>query len=232
MWQDRRSSSLEILDLGPQYYTQPEYDHCLALLGKINRYLGGFRATNKALKTLKTLPKSILEVGCGGGYLCHYLHKNYPETLIFGIDLSKEAIQHAKAQFSKENEGKIAFATQKEKTLLFNESSFDVVTTMLVCHHMTDEELVQFIKEAYRICSVSVIINDLHRHLLAYLSFSLIVPFVFPNRLIWNDGRLSIRRAFRKKDWSKIMEKAGFHPDQWTLKWNWAFRWTLTLRKT
>lgn len=220
-----------MIDLGPHHYTQSEYRHCLELLGKINHYLGGFRATDHALKNLKTIPKSILEVGCGGGSLCQYLHKRYPETEILGIDLSAEAIQYAAANLSKENEKKIAFATQKEKTLPFPESSFDVVTTMLVCHHMTDDELMLFIKEAYRVCSTSVIINDLHRHIGAYLSFSAIARLAFPNRLIWHDGRLSIRRAFRKKDWHDLMEKAGFHPDQWTLKWHWAFRWTLTLRK-
>jgi 2-polyprenyl-3-methyl-5-hydroxy-6-metoxy-1,4-benzoquinol methylase len=75
---------------------------------------------------------------------------------------------------------------QKEKTLSYPDNSFDVVTTMLVCHHMTDEEIVQFLKDSYRICKKAVIINDLQRHLLAYVSFSLIAPIIF--RLAHSNG--------------------------------------------
>lgn len=228
MWQPVRSNELEILDLGREYYSPEEYDECLSLLYKVNRLLGGFKATERAFKSLPFRPRSILEVGCGGGYLCHVLHQAFPGADITGIDLSTAAIAHAKLHCGFP---KITFSVQKEKKLECAEGSFDVVTTMLVCHHMTDDELVQFLKEAYRACSQAVIINDLQRHFLAYASFSLIAPIAFPNRLIWNDGRLSVRRGFRKADWSRILKQAGFSESQWTLTWNWAFRWTLTLRK-
>lgn len=226
MWQARRSYEQEILDLGPEHYTSEEYEHCLTLLGRINSLLGGFRATLKALKKLPT-PRSILEIGCGGGYLCRYLNSWYPQTAIRGIDISREAIAFAE-RHKVEN---VSFSVQADKTLHFPDNSFDVVTTMLVCHHMDDEELVRFLQESYRVCREAVVINDLQRHVLAYLSYSLITPFLFANRLIWHDGRLSIRRSFRKSDWTALLEKAGFQKSRYDLKWNWAFRWTLTLRK-
>jgi 2-polyprenyl-3-methyl-5-hydroxy-6-metoxy-1,4-benzoquinol methylase len=190
--------------------------------------LGGFKATKRAFKALLSVPRSILDVGCGGGYLCQYLHQLYPEAKITGIDLSKAAVAHAKVHCASQN---VSFSVQNEKRLDYAENSFDIVTTILVCHHMTDEELVQFLKEAYRTCSQAVIINDLQRHILAYVSFSLVAPILFPNRLIWNDGRPSARRAFRREDWVRLMRQAGFSDQQWTLTWNWAFRWVLTLRK-
>lgn len=228
MWQPVRSNELEILDLGSDYYSPEEYDECLSLLYKVNRLLGGFKSTERAFKALPFTPKSILEVGCGGGYLCQVLHQVFPEASITGIDLSTAAIAHAKFHCNGPN---VTFSAQREKKLEYDEGSFDVVTTMLVCHHMTDEELVQFLKEAYRTCSQAVIINDLQRHFLAYASFSLIAPIAFPNRLIWNDGRLSVKRGFRRSDWIRVLKQAGFRENQWMLKWNWAFRWTLTLRK-
>ncbi len=228
MWQNERSLELEMLDLGPSHYSLEEYNACLKLLSRINCILGGFKATLKEFKALNHPIASILEIGCGGGYLCKKLERVFPNAEIKGIDLSSEAIIHAEKLLPS---SRISFEVQKEKTLSFPDDSFDVVTTMLVCHHMKDEEVVKFLKDTYRICKKAVIINDLQRHLLAYVSFSLIAPILFPSRLIWNDGRLSIRRAFRKRDWITLLEKAGFHQGQWSLKWNWAFRWTLTLSK-
>jgi 2-polyprenyl-3-methyl-5-hydroxy-6-metoxy-1,4-benzoquinol methylase len=230
MWQPKRSYQPEILDLGS--YTPDEYDSCLKLLCRVNRLLGGFKATKRAFHALKSAPTSILEVGCGGGYLCQQLHRLFPQASIKGIDLSSAAISHADKELPIGLRDKVSFSLQDSKNLDFKQGSFDVVTTMLVCHHMTDEELVQFLQEAYHISSKAVVINDLQRHFLAYWSFSLIAPFLFRNRLIWNDGRISVRRAFRKSDWKRLMERAGFHESQWKLTWNWAFRWTLTLRKS
>lgn len=231
MWQDKRSFEKEILDLGSDHYSPEEYNSCLKLLKRLNFFLGGFRASRRAFKNLNTIPSSILEVGCGGGYLCQCLHRWFPNATVHGIDISREAIDHAEKHLPEEFKKKVTFSMQNGKTIEYPDNSFDVVTAMLVCHHMTDDELVIFLKQSYRISSQAVIINDLHRHILAYISFSLIAPFAFPNRLIWHDGRLSVRRSFHKRDWFSLLEKAGFQKQQCTLKWHPAFRWTLTIRK-
>lgn len=219
---------LEILDLGSDHYTMNEYKHCLRLLGRINRFLGGFNATKRAFKSLKNAPKSILEVGCGGGHLCQKMAQWFPHAKITGIDIDNAAVIEAEKHLNMQNK-QVRFEKQHDKTLKYTDGQFDVVTTILVCHHMNDQELIDFLKESYRICSSAVIINDLHRHFLAYAGFALIAPLVFPNRLIWHDGRLSIKRSFRKRDWEHILHMAGFHKNQYVLRWNWAFRWTLTL---
>lgn len=229
MWQKERSQELEILDLDSSHYTQDEYKHCLKLLGRINQWLGGFQATKKAFTHLKKNPESILEVGCGGGYLCQLMSQWFPQAQITGIDINPAAVEETrKFNFSNKN---VNSEQQQNKTLAYTTNQFDVVTTMLVCHHMNDQELVEFFRECYRICRCAVIINDLHRHIIAYTGFFLIAPIFFPSRLIWNDGCLSIRRAFHKNEWVKILTKAGFSEDQYELRWNWAFRWTLTIKK-
>lgn len=229
MWQDTRSTELEILDLDSSHYTLDEYTHCLEQLGNINHWLGGFVATRRALNRLKETPKSILEIGCGGGYLCRQMSKWFPSSCIIGVDINSSAVSQAK--IINELNSNVLIEKQPDKTLPYEDNQFDVVTTMLVCHHMNDNELVEFLKESYRVCRSAVIINDLHRHILAYTSFWAIAPIFFPNRLIWSDGCLSVKRAFRKKEWLEALNKAGFHPDQYELRWNWAFRWTLTIKK-
>jgi 2-polyprenyl-3-methyl-5-hydroxy-6-metoxy-1,4-benzoquinol methylase len=231
MWQSKRSLEPEILDLGPDHYTSEEYDRCLKLLSRVNHLLGGYRATRNAFRDAEIQPRSILEVGCGGGYQCQQMHQWFPHANIRGIDISLQAINHAHNHLPQSMSHAIDFHHQPAKKLDFPENSCDVVTTTLVCHHMADEELIAFLQESYRVAASAVIINDLHRHWAAYASFALIAPLVFPHRLIQHDGLLSIKRAFRKKDWLRLLEKAGFKNHQYTLKWHWAFRWTVTLIK-
>lgn len=229
MWQNKRSEEQEILDLGD--YSDSEYESCLHLLGKVNEVLGGFSATKKAMLRLKETPNSILDIGCGGGQLCQKLHGWFPKAKIVGIDISQKAVEYAERLLPTSCKERVTFVLQKDKSLPYGDNSFDVVTTMLVCHHMSDDELVLFLKESFRISSMAVVVNDLHRHILAYIGFSLIAPFIFLNRLIWHDGRLSIRRSFQKNDWISFLERAGFQKRQYSLTWNFPFRWTLTLTK-
>lgn len=226
MWQNNRSHQPEILDLGPGHYTQSEYAVCLKRLISINKLLGGYRAV---LNSLKGRPfDSILEIGAGGGGLSYRLGSAFPKARILGIDINNEAVRYAEEHLPGSLKN-VAFMVQKDKQLDFPDRSFDVVTAMLVTHHMEDEELVAFLKESYRICRSLVVINDLQRHVLAYLSFSLLAPILFPSRLIWHDGRLSIRRSFRKGEWLALLKSAGFQKDQFSLRWCFPFRWTLTL---
>src|SRR5262249_35268815 len=88
-----RSSKKELLDLGPDYYSQEEYRECLEKLATINRLLGIRRDSLKVIRRVK--PTSILDVGCGGGHFLAQVASLYPEISCRGIDISGEAIQQA-----------------------------------------------------------------------------------------------------------------------------------------
>lgn len=225
MWQNKRSNEKELLDLGPSYYTALEYDDCLKKLERINSLLGGFRAMKKAVMGL--MPCSILDIGCGGGSLCQQFAKWFEKADIVGIDINPQAIEYAKAHLPESLKKRVLFKLSSH----FSPASFDVVTSVLLTHHLSDDELIDFLKTSFNLSKKALIINDLQRHILAYISFSVIAPFLFRNRLIWNDGRLSIKRGFRKKEWLFLLEKAGFNKDQYTIRWNWAFRWTIIIRR-
>ena len=205
MWENERSTEKELLDLGPDHYTDEEYNDCLKKLSRINSLLGGFGAMKKALKAIK--PRSFLDVGCGAGVLCQKVAHWFNETSIMGIDLNPKAIEKADRDLPDSLRNQVSFQCEKS----FPSDSFDVVTSMLVAHHFTDDELVVFIQENYRMASKFVIINDLQRHVLAYASFSILVPFLFPNRLIWHDGRLSIKRGFRKNELHALLHGVRHH---------------------
>jgi 2-polyprenyl-3-methyl-5-hydroxy-6-metoxy-1,4-benzoquinol methylase len=222
-----RSKELELLDLGPDYYTTDEYEGCLHQLDRVGKILGGHRVGLKLFDQLKLTPTSILDIGCGGGQFCHILAKKYPNTSILGIDLNPNAIAFAKKNKPQELNS-VHYKLQNDKTLPFEENSFDVVTATLVCHHMEEEELSVFLKHCYQVAKHAVILNDLHRHWIPHAVFSLIAPPLFSNRLIFHDGLASIRRGFKKRDLKKLIP---FPSDQVKIHWYFPFRWGVIIDK-
>jgi SAM-dependent methyltransferase len=221
-----RSNEKEYIDLGPSYYSKEEYHDCLRQLGRIGRILGGNRASLLAFRKYCPQPDSILDVGCGGGDFACYLAKKFPYTQVVGIDTSAEAITYAR-QKSFPN---LSFEHRDIPELREPENSYDVVTATLMCHHLSDEELVLFLKQAAKTAKKWVIINDLHRHVLAYGSFAAVSPVLFPNRLIRHDGLLSVKRGFIKMDWEGYCAKAGLC--NFEIIWRMPFRWVVTIKIT
>lgn len=203
----KRTNRLEILDTGE--YTKEEYNECLNILGRIGKELGGDRAT---FKMLDDSYGSILDVGCGGGQFTCKLGERYPNAKVIGADIADDALEYATGKPHPEN---VSFCKRYDEPV-------DLLTCTLMCHHLTDEEIVAFLKEA-KAQAKQVVINDLHRHPLAWLLFGLVAPIRFRNRLILHDGLLSVRRAFTRKDWIRYLEEAGI--THYSITWSWPFRW-------
>jgi 2-polyprenyl-3-methyl-5-hydroxy-6-metoxy-1,4-benzoquinol methylase len=228
---DSRSPLQEIIDLGREHYTKEEYDDCLYKLGRVGRWLGGDRATLSSLSKMKQKPLSILDVGCGGGLFTIRLAKQHPQAWVCGIDLNPDAIQFAKKALAlmRNPPQNLSFEIRAEPELKEPIKSFDVVTSTLVCHHLSDETLQVFIRNACRVSKKMVFINDLHRHPLAFALFKLVSPICFRNRLVLHDGPLSIQRAFKYLDLVNCLERAGLQKSFYRISWHWAFRWMVEI---
>ena len=230
MHQPERSSKKEFIDSIPPNYTYDEYNVCIDQLGLIGKWLGGDIATLYALRELNFYPKSILDVGCGGGHLTRKIALAYKNTDVEGIEINPWAIDYALNRLHSQNIPNLRFNHRRNKTLSEPENSVDIVLCSLVCHHMTDDEIVTFLKQAASSAQSAIVINDLHRHRFASILFAIIAPVFFRNRLIVHDGLLSIKRSFIYRDWEFYLSQAGFSPEQWTIYWRWAFRWIITIR--
>lgn len=222
-----RSDEKEWMDLGPSYYSEEDYRMCHIQLDQIGRYLGGNQATFWAFKQLQRAPESILDVGCGGGLFAIAMSKKFPQAKVVGVDISEEAISFAKEQQAALRLPNLSFTVPTTTRLNYAPQSFDVVTATLVCHHLTDDELVLFLKDTYQIAMKAVILNDLHRHPLTTMSYALATPFL--NRMVVHDGFISIRRGFKYPEWVALLEAAGIPPEQYSISWHWAFRWIVLI---
>jgi hypothetical protein len=78
----------------------------------------------------------------------------------------------------------------------------------LFTHHFKDEGVVRILRELGRVARRSVFVIDLHRHPLAYYFFKTLGRLFLHNRLIHEDGALSILRSFRPVELSRLAGQA------------------------
>lgn len=84
---------------------------------------------------LSKLPKSIdgavLDIGCGGGGFLRKLSERYPFAMLFGADISQEALEMTMSVNSDIYEsGGLELHEASVESLPFQEGSFDMVTAM------------------------------------------------------------------------------------------------------
>ncbi|ARB91254.1 methyltransferase [Legionella longbeachae] len=228
----KRSKEKELIDLGQDYYTPQEYIHSLKQLFKINKLMGIFKHTVHVLKQFS--PNAVLvDVGCGGGLFLINLYKYYPGMHLLGLDVSKEAIQLAQDELNNwlpsDETHFIEFQIQQQPELDLSLNSVDIIVLNLVCHHLDDNELVQFLYKANKAVRHAIIINDLQRSFIAYWFYKIISPIFFKNRLITHDGLISIQKGFTRKELKTIVKQAKIH--NYRIKWHFPFWWSILILK-
>lgn len=228
----RRSKQKELLDLGSAYYTEEEYSHCQKMLFYVNKMFGFLKSTEKKLQLFPSV-SSVLDVGCGAGLFILHLSQLFPSIHFHGIDISKEAIQLANKELSlwqaTRNTKHVSFGLSHHQHFDFSMHAADIILSTLMCHHLSDEELIEFLVNAFKAAGTAVILNDLHRHFLALGFYRLLSPVLFQSRLISHDGYISIKRGFLYTEWEHLLMKAGIK--HYAINWCFPFRWQIILWK-
>jgi SAM-dependent methyltransferase len=101
---------------------------------------------------------------------------------------------------------------------------FDFVISNLVAHHMTDDQLREFLGFMEAEARRGWMINDLHRHLLAYAGYPWLCRLMGWHRIVRQDGQLSIARSFRPHEWRAILAEAGIPPGAARIERRFPFR--------
>jgi hypothetical protein len=125
--------------------------------------------------------------------------------------------------------GKLRFETANVFSDAIKTMRFDIVCLNTFCHHLSDADLIKLFEQLHTQTSTAVIINDLHRHWIAYLSIKWISRLLNFSYLGRHDGPLSVLRAFRKRDLIDLIKAAAI--DCYRIRWRWAFRWQVILWK-
>lgn len=86
---------------------------------------------------------------------------------------------------------------------------WDVVISSLVAHHMTQAQLIAFLRFMEREAARGWLVNDLHRHGFAYRGFPLLARLARWHPMVRHDGTLSIARSYRPAEWPPLLAAAG-----------------------
>jgi ubiquinone/menaquinone biosynthesis C-methylase UbiE len=92
----------------------------------------------------------VLDIGCGPGYFARMLAEAVgPQGSVVGIDAAPEMIDHARRKAR--HLANIRFDTGAAEALAFPDSSFDVVVSSLMMHHIPSELRLQAAREMRRV---------------------------------------------------------------------------------
>jgi SAM-dependent methyltransferase len=162
------------------------------------RYDGRWKPVVKYMKDFYKLDDkaSILDIGCGKGFMLHDFKELMPEAMVAGVDVSEYAVTNAMP--SVKSFLKIASAEK----LLYPDKSFDLVISINSIHNLPLERLKVALKEIQRVCrgdsyiTVDAWRNDLERE----------------NLFKWV---LTAETMMHTDDWKKLFKEVGYTGDYW-----------------
>jgi SAM-dependent methyltransferase len=100
--------------------------------------------------------------------------------------------------------------------LPFGDRSFDLVVASQMTHHLTDSEVVQHWCEAWRVSRDAIFICDLHRNAGFYALLWPALYLLRTGRMLRQDGLISVRRGFRRREWNELAARAEIpNPNVW-----------------
>jgi 2-polyprenyl-3-methyl-5-hydroxy-6-metoxy-1,4-benzoquinol methylase len=201
-----------------------EYEAVLNDLERVNFWTFAARPTldflARATKGMKRF--SLLDVGFGQGdmlrRIARWARKRGIEAELAGVDLNAKSETVASAATP------AGMAIDYRTGDYRDQGRFDFIVSSLVTHHMSDEELLAFLRHMESGSERGWLVNDLHRRLFPYLGFPILARLLGVHRIVREDGQLSIARSFRPAEWTAILAEAGIEPGAARIRRHFPFR--------
>jgi 2-polyprenyl-3-methyl-5-hydroxy-6-metoxy-1,4-benzoquinol methylase len=195
----------------------------------MNRWLTGWRGIYRRMIAPSLSrhggPATLLDVGCGGGGLvadlCRWASSDGYVLRGVGIDPDARAIAFAR---DSNVSPPVSFQCRSLEDAGELGGPFDFVVCNHVLHHLPGTEVPSFLVAMARLSSRLAIVEDTCRSRLAYLLFPVCTRPLFRDSFIVEDGRRSIRRAFRTRELRELA------PESWRVRSRPPFRIELVYR--
>jgi ubiquinone/menaquinone biosynthesis C-methylase UbiE len=209
----QRSYQLEHLDIGD--YSPEEYEGCIVELQRVNQWLGDVRALRRTLfREIEGQPSRdlwLLDIGAGSGELlrvaAQWTRQTGRHLHGIGLELNKRS---AEAILEESQDFKEISAVRGDALHLpFADNQLDYVICSLFTHHFVEKQIVDILREMSRVARRKLFVIDLHRHPIAYYFYTTVGKLFLHNRLLREDGALSILKSFTPDELSGLAERAG-----------------------
>jgi 2-polyprenyl-3-methyl-5-hydroxy-6-metoxy-1,4-benzoquinol methylase len=154
---------------------------------------------------------SLLDVGFGDGdmlrTIARWAQRRGIDADLTGVDLNPRSAGVARAKTPAGMNIRYITGDYRDHA-----DGQDLIVSSLVTHHMDDPERIGFLRDMDRQARIGWFVNDLHRHLFAYLGFPVLARLMGWHRIVREDGQLSIARSFRPAEWRAMVAAAGLDP--------------------
>ena len=213
----------------------------LEQLRVVNRFLGGYDTTMALLAPWlraqsRDRPLRILDLGTGIAdfpeYIVRWADRQSPpiDLEIVAIDANPVTVDYARQALAERLpptlHAKIRVEVADALDLPYADNSFDVAMGAMFLHHFAEERAIAIVKSMQRVASSGILINDLHRHPLAYYGIYFLTRLFRASEMMQNDGPISVLRGFQAAELQTIGQKAGL--SHFSVRWRWPFRWLLS----
>lgn len=186
------------------------YAKVLADLTRVNIWTMAQRPTLAFLRRAIGDRRSfrLLDVGFGHGdmlrRIARWAEKRGIGCDLVGVDLNPRS--ETVARSATPSDLPIRYCTSDYRD---QDGPFDVIVSSLVAHHMSDEQLRDFLRFMTARSRIGWLVNDLHRHGLPYIGYPLLARIMGWHEIVRHDGQLSIARSYRPGEWPEILASAG-----------------------
>jgi len=210
--------------------TGEHIDRALKELSVINRWLGGSRVSRLGVgRLIKALPAdrpvSVLDVGAGASDLPKVLAPLGRRCDVTSLDVNFHACVRAGGE-----RPPATAVNGSAFSLPFRDRSFDVAHVSLFLHHCTEAEARKLLADLFRVARHGIVINDLHRHAIAYAGIIMLTRILSRSPLVRNDAPVSVLRGFLRSEIGALLPP-GFQSSA-SISWHWAFRWCVCIPLT
>ncbi len=218
--------------------TDTRLERALYELRGVNEYLGGLRAVKKELAPLVRRRFGgflrILDVGTGIGDIPERLvtwgEQRGVRIDVTAIDANPATVEYARRSLDARLEAKLRERIEVRRAdvleLDHRTAEYDVATASLFLHHFDDRRAVRVLRAMSRAASIGLIVNDLHRHRLAYAGIKAIASLMPVSPMFVHDGPASVRRGFKPRELHQLAERAGLSNAR--IRRRWAYRLVLS----
>jgi SAM-dependent methyltransferase len=204
----------ELLDA--RDHDRRELEQSLDHVAEINLLLGGRRAALRALASVARPGQRIdvLDIGTGSADIPLAIARRAGlAAQITATDLHPQMLEIARER----TRGVAAIRVEAADALAlpFADAAFDVALLSLALHHFDGADQIRVLREAARVATRAVIVNELERCRANLYGARLLAATRWRgNRLTRHDGPLSVLRAFTGAELAELAATAGLRVER------------------
>jgi hypothetical protein len=199
--------------------TQAEYFDSLRSSGEVAEFYRSLRGVNRFFLNSEPFRRSIplllgadtcaclsiLDLGAGDGSLgedlSQWAKRKGWHWQVTSLDLNPMALENGAGH-------RIVGSALR---LPFSEDAFDVVIASQMTHHLPWDQIPMHFLESWRVARKAVIISDLHRNVLLYVTLFVVLRLQGYSREFIRDGLISVKRGWRLNEMRDLVARSGIH---------------------